>query len=125
LTAKIRQIRNNSGPFTDAKEESLLQQKKDVEAALRRKKKRLRDRVERRSREMYFMNSDTKELEEQCEDPLLYDSNEDQAPTVTYQLKERARIAEILCSPHGDLTEPGNLDWRINLIRNFTKLCSR
>ena len=74
---------------------------------------------------MYFINSDTKELEEQCEDPSLYDSNEDQAPTVTYQLEERARIAEILCSPYGDLTEPGNLDRRIDLIRNFTKLCSR
>jgi len=125
LTAKIRKIRNNSGPFADAKEESLIQQREEAEAALRRRKKRLRDRAEANSRKMYFLNNDTKELEEQCEDPSLYELSDGQATTATYQLEERARIAEILCSPYGDLTEPENLDQRIDLIRNLTKLCSR
>ena len=72
---------------------------------------------------MYFINSNIKELEEQCKDLLLYDLNKDQAPTITYQLKERACIVEILCSLYSDLIELGNLNRRINLIRNFIKLC--
>jgi hypothetical protein len=31
----------------------------------------------------------------------------------------------MLCRPHGDLTELGNLDQRIQFIRALTKLCSR
>ena len=126
LTEKIRQIRNSSEPFTLSNEEDLIQQKKEVNATLNRKMKRLRDKAERMAREAYFMNNDTMELEKECKGVSPDDSSAaDQAATVTYQLEERARIAELLCSPHGDLAEPVNLNRRIDLIRNFTKLCSR
>ncbi|KAF2194980.1 hypothetical protein K469DRAFT_698544 [Zopfia rhizophila CBS 207.26] len=125
LTAKIKQIRRRAGPCADAEEEEeLLQQKKEAEAALRRKKKSLRDRAEKKARERYFMDNDTRELEEES-DSLLNDKDKGKSTTITYALEERACIADMLCRSHGDLTEPGNLNQRIELIRTLTKLCSR
>ncbi|KAF2174706.1 hypothetical protein K469DRAFT_685751 [Zopfia rhizophila CBS 207.26] len=125
LTAKIKQIRRRAGPYIDAEEEEeLLQQKKEAEAALRRKKKSLRDRAEKKARERYFMDNDTRELEEES-DSLLDNKDKGESTTITYALEERACIADMLCRSHGDLTEPGNLNQRIELIRTLTKLCSR
>ena len=57
------------------------------------------------------MNNDTMELEEEDKGVSPNDSSAaDQAATITYQLKEQARIAELLCSPYGDLAEPVYLD---------------
>ena len=126
LMKKIKQMRNGSEPFTPSDKEDLIQQRKEANATLNRKIKHLQDKAERMTREAYFMNNDTMELEQECKGVSPDDlSAADQAATVTHQLKERARIAELLSSPYGDLAEPVYLDQRIDLIRNFTKLCSR
>ena len=71
---------------------------------------------------MYFIKSNIKELEKQYEDLLLYNLNKDQGPTITYQFKEQAYIAEILYSLYGDFIELRNLYQQINFIQNFIKL---
>lgn len=119
LTTKIKQVRRRAGPCTDAEKE-LIQQKREAEAALRRKKKSLRDQAEKKARERYFMENDTRELEEESD--FLDDDDEGKSTNIPYQLEERACIADMLCRPHGDLTEPGNLDQRIEFIRALTKL---
>lgn len=126
LTTRLKQIRRDTGPYVDVKEEEerLFQLKKDAEAALRRKKKRLRDRAERKARERYFMENDTRELEDEG-DSFLEDKEQVISTVTSYVLEERARVADMLCRPPGDLNEPGNLTQRIELIRAMTKLCSR
>ncbi|KAF2191690.1 hypothetical protein K469DRAFT_718709 [Zopfia rhizophila CBS 207.26] len=79
--------------------------KKEAEAALRRKKKSLQDQAEKKARERYFMDNDTRELEEES-DLLLNDKDKGKSTTITYALEERACIANMLCRSHGDLTEP-------------------
>ena len=68
-------------------------------------------------RKVYFINNDTIELEEECKGILFNNlSATDQATTVTYQLEEWACIAELFCSPYGDLAEPVNFNWQIDFI---------
>ena len=63
------------------------------------------------------MNNNIIELEEEYKGVLPDDSSAaDQAATITYQLEERAYIAELLCSPYRDLAKPVNLNQQINLI---------
>ena len=125
LSKRLEKTRKESGPCVDVKgEEQLLRLKKDAEAALRRKKKSLQDRTLKKKRELYFLENDTRELEDKS-NSLHQIESEGENSSITYALEERACIADIICRPSGDLTEPGNLNQRIELIRAMTNLCSR
>lgn len=126
LTERLKEVRRNAQCSTDMKieEEQLLELKKDAEAALRRRKKRLRDHAERKARQRFFMENDTRELEEE-DASILKDNDETKPATTVYALEERARVAEMLCRAPSGLHEPGALTQRIELIRAMTKLCSR
>lgn len=125
LTKTLRRPQRGFERCADEGEEveKLVDLKKVTEAALRRKKKQLRDRMLKKARERYFMENDTMELEEE-DDELLEDEAEAE-PRIVYVLEERARIADMLRSPVVDLDEPGALDRRIELIRLMQELCGR
>ncbi|KAL5407310.1 hypothetical protein PMIN04_011770 [Paraphaeosphaeria minitans] len=125
LTDTLKRLRQGSERCVDEEEkvEKLVDLRKGAEAALRRKKKQLRDRMLKKARERYFMENDTRELEEE-DDKLLEDEAETKT-RIVYALEERARIADLLCSPVVDLDEPGALDRRIELIRVMKELCGR
>jgi hypothetical protein len=101
----------------------LIDSRKAAEADLRRKKKLLRDRQTKRNRERYFAENDTRELEE--ENDLLLESEDENEPTMVYELEERASIVALLCRPTVGLDEPGALERRIQLVQYMTKLCGR
>ena len=126
VTKALKEIRSSAEPWVDVKEKEgkLLELKREADADLRRMKKRLRDRAGKKAREKYFAENDTKELEEES-DSSPDDNDEMKFTPTTYALEERARIAGIICRPPGDLTEPSNLDQRIELIRAMALLCSR
>ncbi|KAI9681019.1 MAG: hypothetical protein M1822_007093 [Bathelium mastoideum] len=125
LSTKIKEIKRASSPFQE-EQASLVEQRKEMNAALAREKQRLRDRAGKRARERFFRGNDAMELEEENDSdfdgPLGQDRNR---PRDSYRLQERARIAEVLCKPYGQLSEPGCLDQRIGYVQTLAKLCSR
>lgn len=125
FTDTLKRLRRGFERCVDEGEEveKLVNLRKDAEAALRRKKKQLHDRMLKKARKRYFMENDTRELEE--EDDQLLEDEAKTKPGIVYALEERARIANSLCSPVVDLDEPGALDRRIELIRDMKELCGR
>lgn len=125
ITTALRRKREGDEMYNNVRMEELLQMKKDANAALNRKKKRLRDRAQTRTRKNYFMHNDTREIEEEAESGELFAEEETKPITTTYVLDERARIVDLLRAPQGNLAVPSNLDRRIKLITAFRDLCCR
>lgn len=121
---KLKEMRGDNGQFGDAQDQERLLRLKNAEAALRRKKKRLYDHRLKNKREKYYLENDTRELED-GNGSLHQDEDKGKNSSMTYALKERACVAAMMSRPPADLTESDNLDQRIDRIREMTKLCSR
>jgi hypothetical protein len=123
LTAAIKQSRS----LPDAKLAILWEKKKEANSALKAEKTKLRHYLKAKSRKEYFRNIDTRELEAQFIDPAPRKPSSDglTPDVIVHKLKERVRVAKILCYLPTDLTEHENLVRRIKLIRNMTRLCRR
>jgi hypothetical protein len=126
LTKAIKEVekrdgRNGVGAGEEV--ELLRQLKKDAEAKLHRKKMNLRARKLSKVRETYFLENDTRALE-QAGDMSLVDGDKGDSTATTYALEHRALLADMLCRPAGNLHELGGLRQRIELIRTATELCA-
>jgi len=104
----------------------LQKKKREADAALQRARSRLRVRALARSRKEYFRKSDTEQLEAQFADQVDVRLEQDVGITsITYQLKERAQVAKLLCQPADELGKSNDLQRRSAPIRSMSALCKR
>ncbi len=104
----------------------LLQEKGQADAVLQRAKSRLRVQALAKMRKEHFRKSDTQQLEAQFSEEVPVKLKQDAGITsITYQLKERARVAKTMCQPADELGKPKDLKRRKRLIQSLTALCER
>ncbi len=109
-----------------AKSVRLLLEKSQADAALQRAKSRLRVQALAEMRREYSRKSDTQQLEAQFSEEVPVKLKQDAGITsITYQLKERARVAKSMCQPADELGKPKDLKRRKRLIEGLTALCER
>ena len=89
-----------SKDISHADSAKLQKKKREADAALQRASSRLRVRALARSRKDYCRKSDTEQLEAHFADQVDVRLEQDVGITsITYQLKERAQVAKLLCKP--------------------------
>ena len=108
---------------------ALYARKKEADARLNSTKTRLRERMLRKSRERHFRSADTRALDAQFPAPTARSVREKSKPrpaaTRKFNVRERARLVQLTCSPAGDLSDEEKLALRIRVIEIRAALCRR
>ncbi|MCJ1277944.1 hypothetical protein MMC21_005758 [Puttea exsequens] len=102
----------------------LVKTKKQVDAALHRKKN---NGFLEKARKQRSRNADTSRLEAQCAHSSIIASDEDIKPPAPrqYDDAERGEIVRLTCEPVLDPTEYGEDTQRLETIRTHVALCDR
>lgn len=125
LTEKLRKRYHfvRLAPLNDP----LLEVKKQVDAALHRKKTNRRNRILVKARKRHFRHADTAPLEAQFVGSTIAASDEDLTPPVPlqYDISERSDIVRLTHEPIVDLTDHEKHLRRIEALRTRVALCGR
>ncbi len=105
----------------------LLKEKKEVNAALHRKKTNRRNRMLEKAQKRHFRHADTVTLKAQFADLSLAASDEDVKPPapLQYNITEQGEIVRLTCEPIADLSNHKKHARRIEALQAQVALCGR
>ena len=135
-----KEIRNNVGYVTQSpRNHPLVIKKAKVDAALVRKKSRLRDKLLDKAPKRHFRNADTDALDAQFADtdgfdaefamrssstPTLIQETEPAKP-LKYNILERGIVVQLTCEPNPSLTYSEKYEGSIKVVMARVALCDR
>jgi len=122
LTERIRRTYRN---VKDAHGTTLYRKKKKAEARLNATKKRLRDKMIAQARKRHFRTADTLAFDAQFSAAAVPPQDSQHTKKIVYNIPERARVVQLVCSPMEGLSDHEKFQRRIEAIEARTALCYR
>jgi len=126
LTERIRTAGYRN--VTDAQGTTLFQKKKKAEAGLNSTKKRLRVKMIAQARKRHFRTADTLAFDAQFSAAAVASTSTretQRAKPIFYNIPERAKVVQLVCSPGEGLSDREQFRRRIQAIEARTALCDR
>lgn len=126
LRERIR--REGYRSINDAQATTLFQKKKKAEARLNASKKRLRVKMIAQARKRHFRTADTLTFDAQFSAAAVASTSTQDtlhAKPIVYNIPERAKLVQLVCSPGEGLSDREQFRRRIEAIEARTALCHR
>ena len=126
LTGRIRRAGYRN--VADAQGTTLFQKKKKAEARLNSTKKRRRIKMIAQARKRHFRTADTLAFDAQFSAAAVASTSTrepQRAKPICYNVPERAKVVQLVCSPGEGLSDREQFRRRIQAIEARTALCDR